>query len=638
MGDVNKTMLVFADEQIIQLLTNNILSNGTTVAAETCAAARSQFASTNPNILLIGDQLPDGSCRNLAEEFLHNNPALQVIYLGDEVPEISAEQALALGFSGWLTAPYKAEAIKESISRANTRAARLQGWLQKESKLVTGPLQQRVNELEAIFSIGRMMTSKLDLDQVLTEVVDSAIKITSAEQGSILLIDEESGDLYMRAARNFQEDFVRTFRLPVDDTYAGQVIQSGTPLFLNEEDPQKIKTSYLVYSLIYVPLNYHGRTIGVLGVDNRETKKHFGQQHLIALSTMADYAAIAIENARLYSQTELERSKLSTILTQIEDGVIVVDEEENLQLVNHVVRKLFGLGDEPLTGKKYYQVFSNRDLLMTIRGESLDPERMEIKVDDNSYYRARLVEIKGIGKVVGLHDISYLKELDHVKTEFVNTVSHDLRTPLTSIMGYVELIKRAGEVNVQQAEYIQRVQASVHHITGMITELLNLGKVEGRLDENFERVYLGAIIEEVFTEQKSMVQLRSQTLQIELPESMPPVYGDAIQLRQMVENLIGNAIKFTKEEGTIKVVGEEEKDQVILRVTDTGRGIPLADQTRIFERFYRAQNVTEDTQGTGLGLAIARSIVHNHRGRIWVDSKEGEGSTFTVVLPVYKDY
>ncbi|HKJ27875.1 MAG TPA: GAF domain-containing protein, partial [Anaerolineales bacterium] len=549
MGDDKLILLVFSDENILHLLTTNILPTSDTAAAKSCAEAREQFEALGPGILLLGDGLPDGSSRELAEEFLQANPALQVIFLGSENPEIFPDLALALGFVGCLSAPYTPDKIKGLIAVARKRIGRIKNWLKKESKLATGPLQNRVKELEAIFNIGRMMTSQLDLDQVLTEVVDAAIKITSAEQGSILLIDDETGELYMRAARNFNEEFVRTFRLPVDDTYAGRVIQQGTPLFLNKGDPQKIKTSYLVYSLIYVPLIFHGRTIGVLGVDNRDSKKFFSEQHITALSTMADYAAIAIENAMLYSQSELERSKLETILTQIEDGVIVVDEEENLQLVNHVVRRVFGLGDEPLTDKKYYQVFSNRDLLMTIRGDVLDRDRIEIKVDEDDYFRASLVEIKGVGKVVGLHDISYLKELDQLKTEFVNTVSHDLRTPLTSIMGYVELIKRAGEVNEKQAEYIQRVQASVHHITSMITELLNLGKVEGRMDENFKRVAVKPIILQVLTEQKSIIDLRSQNLKVDLPDSLPMIFGDGIQLRQMFENLVGNAVKFTNEGG-----------------------------------------------------------------------------------------
>jgi len=638
MGKAKKIMLVSADQQMVDLLTKNILGSDNLLVADSIEKARVVFYSAVPDILLLGDDLPDGSSLELAEELLEKNPVLQIIYLGAEKPAISAEQAIKLGFSSWMKAPFVSRTILDAVSRANLRLESFQKWFKAETKQVTGPLQQRLDELEAIFNISRMMTSKLDLDQVLSEVVDAAIKITDAEQGSILLLDEESGELYMRAARNFQEEFVRTFRLPVDDTYAGQVIQSGRPYFLSETDPQKIKTAYLVHSLIYVPLISHGRTIGVLGVDNRETTRTFDHQNITALSTMADYAAIAIENAKLYSETELERNKLATILNQIEDGVIVIDEDENLQMINHVVRKAFGLGDQPLLNKKYYQVFSNRDLLMTIRGETLDPERMEIKVDNKTFYRAKLVNIEGIGKVVGLHDITYLKELDSVKTEFVNTVSHDLRSPLTSILGYVELIRRAGEVNEKQEEYIRRVNSSVHHITRLITELLNLGKIESGVGESFERILFCPIIKDVVNEQHSKMELQGQLLHLNLPETLPAILGDSVQLRQMTENLIGNAIKFTPRGGEITIEGEEQKDQVILRVKDTGRGIPLAEQSKIFDRFYRAKNAAEDTQGTGLGLAITKSIVSNHRGRIWVDSKEGQGSTFTVVLPIYKEF
>jgi len=176
----------------------------------------------------------------------------------------------------------------------------------------------------------------------------------------------------------------------------------------------------------------------------------------------------------------------------------------------------------------------------------------------------------------------------------------------------------------------------VYHITTLINEVLELDKSGNRLDKNFEMVRLVPIIEDVVAGQKPVVAQRNQALSVKLSDSLPAVYGDSIQLRQMLENLIGNAIKYTGRGGKILITSEKEKDQVILRVHDTGYGIPLAEQPKIFDRFYRANNVNTETQGTGLGLAITKSIVDNHKGRIWVDSKEGEGSTFTVVLPIYE--
>jgi two-component system NtrC family sensor kinase len=636
MNEMKKILLAFADERIIELLSSGVLSDFQMETTRTVQAVKQSLTSFRPTVLLIGEKLEDGSGIDLISGLLAENPTFPVILFSDQASQLKPRQVVSLGVIDWFQIPFEPADVPLAVEKALTWSRRWRIWQQRETTQVTGPLQHRVDELETIFRVGRTMTSRLDLDQVLAEVVEAAVEVTGAEEGSILLPDEETGELYMRASRNFQDDFVRTFRLPVNDTQAGQVFQTGEPLFWNDIDPQKIKTAYLVYSIIYVPLIFGDQVIGVLSVDNRESQRGFNEEKLTLLSTMADYAAIAIENAKLFSQTEIERSKLETILTQIEDGVLVVGEDDCLVLVNHVVRRAFDLGDRVLEGKKYTEVFSHRGLLMAIRGDAPDPDRIEIRIDEQNYFRAQATRIKGVGQVVSLHDISYLKELDQAKTEFVTTVSHDLRSPLTSIMGYVELIKRVGDVTDKQMEYIERVQTGVHNITRMINEILELGKVENRLDKNFEMVLLPPIIEDVVAGQQPVLAERKQTLSLELNDVIPAVFGDSIQLRQMVENLIGNAIKYTERGGKILISGEQEKEQVILRVQDTGFGIPLEDQVKIFDRFYRAKNVTSETQGTGLGLSITKSIVDNHKGRIWVDSKEGEGSTFTVVLPIYE--
>jgi two-component system NtrC family sensor kinase len=298
-----------------------------------------------------------------------------------------------------------------------------------------------------------------------------------------------------------------------------------------------------------------------------------------------------------------------------------------------MARKAFNLGDKEVLGKKLSDIFKNRDLLMAMHGQALDPQRVELKGEDKHEYRVQVTNILEIGTVATIHDISYLKELDRIKTDFVNTVSHDIRSPLTSILGYVELIQRVGEVNDQQVECINKVQNSVHNITNLITDLLELGKTEGGLYEEFEMVNLSPIIAQSVDGLRPLITEKKQNLSLKLQENLPRVFGNSIQLRQMFDNLIGNAVKYTGVEGKISVNGSEEDKQIILQFTDTGQGIPLNEQSKIFDRFFRASNVSDSVGGTGLGLAITKSIVENHRGRIWVDSAEGRGSVFTVVLP-----
>ena len=638
MGDLKRIMLVFSDEDTALLLERIIrsLDNYQVIVARTCKEARRVMETVHPDLMILGDKLEDGDYAELASQLVERQPTLPIILLTSKETDSLPRETIRLGLVDWLTPPLTTDIVREAVERGLQRSQQWQEWLQFDSSRYTGPLLERVDELETISVVGQTVTAQLDLDGVLTTIVDAAVKLTGAEESSILLQDEDTDELYMRAARNFQEDFVRTFRLPVEDTHAGEVIKTGEPVIINADNPQKIKTAYLVHSLVYVPLICSGRTIGVLGVDNRESGKGFSEKHVTLISTLADYAAIAIENAKLYSETEIERNKLENILTQIEDGVIVVGDSNELILVNRRARLAFDLGDEDLSGKALEDVFDNRDLLRAIRGEALDPQRIELKADDEHFYRVQVTNIQDIGTVATLQDISYLKELDRIKTDFVNTVSHDLRSPLTSILGYVELIKRAGLVNENQEEYIQRVQMSVHSITSLISELLDLGRIEVGLFDEYELVSLAPILEESLNGlQPRLIELK-QNLTHDIPAKLPNVYGDPIQLRQLLDNLIGNAIKYTQNGGEIKVTGTEEDDKVIIRVADNGRGIPLEEQANIFDRFFRASNVPDSSTGTGLGLAITKSIVENHRGRIWVDSALGKGSVFTVVLPTSK--
>ncbi len=494
-------------------------------------------------------------------------------------------------------------------------------------------LQYRLKGLEALTQVGRTVTALLDHSDVLTAVVEAAVRLTGAEEGSLLLMDDDTGDLYMRASKNFDDEFARTFRLPVDDSLAGQVIESGEPVLLDERTPQKIKTAYLVHSLIYVPLRVRGRTIGVLGVDNRQAGGTLTRQDVSIMVAMADYAAIAIENARLFNSSEAQRRKMETILARVENGVIVVDPDNRLLIMNRSAREAFGVnGDWP--GRLVSDIIREPKLLSMLRISGKVPKREEVEIGDGRVFSAQRTPIEGIGQAIVMQDITHLKELDRIKSEFVTTVSHDLRSPLTAILGYVELIQRAGELNSQQEEFIRRVQLSVAQITDLVSNLLDLGRIEAGLDTAKEKTPVSVLARYALESMRGIASNKGLVLQSDLPDDLPLVMGAPIRLRQMIGNLLDNAIKYTPPGGQVRIEANSEGDQIILRVHDSGPGVPPADQPYLFDKFFRGSNVPQDLPGTGLGLSIVKSIVDTHDGRIWVDSTPGRGTTFTIVLPI----
>lgn len=633
----NSTILLISnDDQVSDLLERAVLKPaGFQVAHVKDPTAAKAIIRSSPIDAMILEFALDGADLKLVDDLVETFPGIPLILLSNIKDEAIYIKALRHGVMELLTPPLKPDVVLQTVQQAVEHRARLNSWARDRYQRNTDVLRQRVDVLETLSNVGRSVTASLDLDEVLMLVVDAAVEITGAEEGSLLILDESTGELNMRAARNFNDEFVRTFSLPISDTLAGDVVRTGKPAILDEKSPQKIKTSYLVKSLIYVPLKIQDRVFGVLGVDNRDSERPLLAQHIKSISALADYAAIAIENARLYSGTEVERNKLEAILTRIEDGVIVVGVDGNVVLVNRVARDLFGISDHEIENKPVDDVFQHDQLLDMIKnGHETFPYRSEIEMGDDRVINVQLNFIPDLGMTVTLHDVTYFKELDRIKSDFVSTVSHDLRSPLTAILGYVELLERVGPINERQQSFIRRVQTSVRNITELINDLLDLGRIESGFDERKVPLSLPKVVQYSVESVNSKVLEKGHDLSVKVPDTLPNVVGDSVRLRQVIDNLLGNALRYTPEGGKISITATEENEQIILRVSDNGFGIPAVDRPHIFEKFYRASNVIEDISGSGLGLAIVKSIVENHQGRVWVDSVEGEGTTFTVVLPV----
>jgi two-component system NtrC family sensor kinase len=257
----------------------------------------------------------------------------------------------------------------------------------------------------------------------------------------------------------------------------------------------------------------------------------------------------------------------------------------------------------------------------------------EISFPDGKVGSAQVTTIPDIGYAVTMQDITHLKEVDRIRNEVVHTVSHDLRSPLTSVIGYTELISRSGSLNETQQGFLKRIQESVEHITTLINDLLELGSIEAGLDTRREWVQLDVLLLYSLDMLQGQIKSKHLKVQSDISESLPALRANPVRLRQVLDNVVGNAIKYSNKNGEVKISINAEGDQVILHVADTGPGIPAQDQAHIFDKFYRGQNMDKQ-QGSGLGLAIVKSIVDAHQGRIWVESTVGQGSSFFIVLPV----
>ncbi len=531
--------------------------------------------------------------------------------------------------------PFRSQEVEEIITSLLERTQRLmsQRHLQANLAEVNRQLNQRLQEINTIFLVGKSVTSSLEVEEILERIVMASLSLSQAEEGFILL---QKGDkLYLRVEMNMNEEVAQRFYVEASDPIAQQVIQSGQPVVLHR--PTKIATGYLVRSLLYLPIRAPSQgTIGVLGMVSVLQDRTFTDSHVFTLSAIADFAAIALENARLFATVEAERSRLGAILEHAAEAILVTDMDNRLWLWNKSAAENFGIAPNA-QGQPLEACLQNAQVRgLFAQGDKPNGIlRAEVELENGRVFNAQLSSIGHVGRLVVMQDISHLKELDRLKSEFVSTLSHDLRTPLTTIQGYIELLGRVGPLTEIQKDFIGKALHSLNHITALISDLLDIGRIEAGYDLEMQPIRINETIQQAI--EAHAVQIAQAELNIYTLIADKPLWvmGNPRRLYQVVENLISNAIKYNKAGGFIKISAQSDDEHLIISIEDNGIGIPLAEQPKIFERFYRVQSQeTGGVGGTGLGLAIVKSIIEKHNGRVWVRSYPGKGSTFSFVLPL----
>jgi signal transduction histidine kinase/DNA-binding response OmpR family regulator len=377
----------------------------------------------------------------------------------------------------------------------------------------------------------------------------------------------------------------------------------------------------------------------------------FDDDAMRLLSTLGAEVATAIHNAELYSYIndqalrlsemltyqQEEASKVRSILQSIADGVIVVDRAGLILMANPAAQEILGMRREDLEGR------NTRDLPGLFMGGGIlaqDTQRFELVDRFVNVHSAQVVMDTGevLGRVYVLRDITKEVEADRSKSEFISTVSHELRTPLTSIKGYVDLILlgSVGEVTPMQRSFLDVVRANSNRLVDLINDILDISRVEtGRIVLNLEPIAIGELVEEVTESARAEIERKSLSLDVQLPPDLPLVQADRKRIVQVLNNMVSNAYKYTREGGHISVVAGCSDGYLRVSVTDSGVGISPDDMKKLFTRFFRADNpLRDEVGGTGLGLAISKSFIELHGGAMGVESEVDVGSTFFFTLPL----
>ena len=343
--------------------------------------------------------------------------------------------------------------------------------------------------------------------------------------------------------------------------------------------------------------------------------------------------------------SEREKSKVLAILESMTEGVIVTDTAGKITLLNGVLADLLGLDRRDAFGRYYWEIFRDPEINKTLEvalaeGTAIKKEH-ELLLSDRIYqiHISPVYLTKAfLGVTAVFYDVTKIKELEKTRAEFVANVSHELKTPLTSIIGFVETLKEGAiEDPGHRLKFLGIIDEHSQKLRALIEDLLSLSKLESGKDRlKTETVDLEKVLMKIENLLKRNLDQKKLKLELNLEARPFLIHADPLLIEQALMNLLDNAIKYNKPDGKISVQVSRSAQGVILRVKDTGIGIPAKDLTRIFERFYRVEKSrSRELGGTGLGLSIVKHIVEKHSGQIEVNSSEDRGTTFTITLPAH---
>ncbi len=512
-------------------------------------------------------------------------------------------------------------------------------------------LGERVLQLRALQEVARSLAVTLNLHETNRALIKRLSTITDARHVALMLLQSDE----LRLQGSWLDTKAKPRRLiPIELQLTPQDIESlsmGVLVFSpvsSELGFQALQRIWDVKYFLCVPLILRGEPFGALYLgDNR--RDFVSEQERQFLESFAYFASTAIENAQLYQAVADKNQELETILSGIGDGVLVVDADLRVMLMNPVATRIFSLQAPPPNGAPLPESIRRQpiyDLLEEIRIAPNDFQMQEIDLaplgsDQLRTYQALATPLmvgqtlQGIATV--LRDITTQKELERMKSNFLSVVSHELRTPLHAIKGFVNIILmgKTGPVSEIQRDFLETVQEQTNNLQRLIDDLLEFSRLEsGRVTLRLQPVDIPVVIEAVVEKLSLAAQSAHVTIINRTPEDLPTILADPWRLEQVVTNLVDNAIKFTPAQGQVTIDAVDLGDYIQVSVADTGIGVPAEQRERIFDRFYQVDGgANRQYKGTGLGLTICRHIVEHHRGRIWVESApDGPGAVFRFTI------
>jgi len=511
----------------------------------------------------------------------------------------------------------------------------------------------RVRQRDYLLEISQALTQELDREKLLGRILAISIEMLAGQAGLISLRSETGG-----------------WRVGASHAVSPVLLNYIEPLLadipLNPLDPENLEIpeiNRLLKELTYLaslglltgvglPLVARKKVVGVIFIF-RSYPDVFSSNDRALLRSFANQAAIAVQNAQLYSQINQEKQRIDALLDSVADGILIISPDHHIQRCNPAMARMLNLPLSGIQGQLHEDVIlwtnSPHDLTL----EQAEADGWPLTAHANLYiegdlkrsselpslpvgitYAPLVSQESGLINIIAsVRDITRFRQAEEMKSTFISVISHELKTPVALIKGYVSTLRRddASWDRSVVRDSLAVIEEEADRLTLMIENLLDASRLQaGGLTLKRSDVNLRDLIKRIA--ERFQIQTTNHKLIVDFPEYFPVLLADETRLEQVLSNLLANAIKYAPE-GEIRVSGQVHPDQIVICVSDQGPGIYPADIPHVFDSFYRAPDMARNTKGAGLGLYLAKAIVEAHNGRIWVDPETGKGARICFSLP-----
>ncbi|KKQ54244.1 MAG: hypothetical protein US83_C0013G0011 [Candidatus Falkowbacteria bacterium GW2011_GWC2_38_22] len=524
-----------------------------------------------------------------------------------------------------------------------------------ELKKTNESLEKKKTELEALRSLGIELTSVLDLEEAvkifcvyLSEAVEFDVAtytiVNSEEEGGLVYMAYLNKEVSEKYLNDSQNELLKYLAIQKDPGIkkSANVIKNIKPHFFGKKLDNSL--DFGMKQKIVYPLTIGSNLLGAILLTSRNEADISGENKEFIEAMLSNFS---LSISRLQTIVRSQNSRTGSLIESLSDGVIMFNAEKNIVLMNPRASQYTDIPIASPSINDVYSLFVEYDIAGMINRSLVNGETAHLEeiIIEKNFYELFIIPVKDVyGKIVGgaiiFHDITSLKKIDKMKTEFVSVASHQLRTPLTAIKLFTDMLIReeVGKLNPEQTEYLSNVHESTERMVRLVNDLLNVTRIEsGRLRINPEQINVKVFIEGIIAEAKPLAKEKNTKIISAYDDTLPIVPLDQNLMRQVIQNLLVNAIRYAREkDGTVALdVKKNDVEFFTITVRDNGIGIPADVQDRIFEKFFRANNAIKSvTEGTGLGLYVSKMIVESSGGKIWFESIGDKGTTFFVKLPI----